>query len=42
MKKINHWIDGKNVGSPDYFTTTNPANGEVLAEVASGGEKNGY
>lgn len=39
MKKINHWINGKNVASSDYFTTVNPANGEVLAEVASGGEK---
>ncbi|NIF22289.1 MULTISPECIES: 5-carboxymethyl-2-hydroxymuconate semialdehyde dehydrogenase [Pantoea] len=39
MKKINHWIDGKSVASNDYFTTVNPANGEVLAEVASGGEK---
>ncbi|WP_315709915.1 5-carboxymethyl-2-hydroxymuconate semialdehyde dehydrogenase [Brenneria uluponensis] len=39
MKKINHWINGKNVGSDDYFTSTNPATGAVLAEVASGGEK---
>lgn len=39
MKKINHWINGKNFASQDYFTTSNPANGEVLAEVASGGEK---
>ncbi|MEQ4531462.1 MAG: 5-carboxymethyl-2-hydroxymuconate semialdehyde dehydrogenase [Mixta sp.] len=39
MKKINHWINGKNVTSSDYFTTRNPATGEVLAEVASGGEK---
>lgn len=39
MKKINHWIDGKNVGSKEYFTTTNPATGEVLAEVASGGKE---
>ncbi len=36
MNKINHWIDGKNVPERDYFTTVNPANGEVLAEVASG------
>ncbi|MDU2187717.1 MAG: aldehyde dehydrogenase [Klebsiella pneumoniae] len=38
MKKINHWINGKNVAGADYFHTTNPATGEVLAEVASGGE----
>ena len=38
MKKINHWINGKNVAGSDYFHTTNPASGEVLAEVASGGE----
>jgi len=39
MKKINHWINGKNISSSDYFTTSNPATGEVLAEVASGGER---
>ena len=38
MKTINHWINGKNVASKEYFTTSNPANGEVLAEVASGGQ----
>ena len=38
MKKINHWINGKNVAGNDYFQTTNPATGEVLADVASGGE----
>ncbi len=38
MKKINHWINGKNVAGNEYFHTTNPATGEVLAEVASGGE----
>ncbi len=38
MKKINHWINGKNVAGNDYFQTTNPATGDVLAEVASGGE----
>lgn len=31
MKKINHWINGKNVAGDDYFHTTNPATGEVLA-----------
>ena len=39
MKKINHWINGKNVAGADYFHTTNPATGEVLAEVASGTPK---
>lgn len=34
MKKINHWINGKNVAGADYFHTTNPATGEVLAEAA--------
>ncbi len=33
MKKINHWINGKNVAGADYFHTTNPATGEVLAEA---------
>lgn len=28
MKKINHWINGKNVAGADYFHTTNPATGE--------------
>lgn len=31
MKKINHWINGKNVAGNDYFQTTNPATGDVLA-----------
>ncbi|MFG1175527.1 5-carboxymethyl-2-hydroxymuconate semialdehyde dehydrogenase [Erwiniaceae bacterium CAU 1747] len=39
MKKINHWINGRSVASRDCFTTSNPATGEVLAEVASGGEQ---
>ncbi|CNC14788.1 5-carboxymethyl-2-hydroxymuconate semialdehyde dehydrogenase [Yersinia pseudotuberculosis] len=39
MKIVNHWIDGKNITSKDYFTTINPATGEVLADVASGGIK---
>ncbi|HDD0162448.1 TPA: 5-carboxymethyl-2-hydroxymuconate semialdehyde dehydrogenase [Escherichia coli] len=38
MKKVNHWINGKNFAGNDYFQTTNPATGEVLADVASGGE----
>lgn len=37
-EKVNHWINGKNVAGNDYFQTTNPATGEVLADVASGGE----
>ena len=36
--RSNHWINGKNVAGNDYFQTTNPATGEVLADVASGGE----
>ncbi len=39
MTMINHWINGKNVSSKEYFATTNPASGEVLAEVASGGQE---
>jgi 5-carboxymethyl-2-hydroxymuconic-semialdehyde dehydrogenase len=35
--KINHLIDGKPVGSSQYFETINPATQEVLAEVADGG-----
>ena len=35
--RIEHLINGKAVGSSDYFETTNPATQEVLAEVASGG-----
>jgi 5-carboxymethyl-2-hydroxymuconic-semialdehyde dehydrogenase len=36
--KINHLIDGKQVGSRDYFETLNPANQDLLAYVARGGE----
>ena len=35
--RIHHLIDGRAVESRDYFETVNPANQEVLAEVASGG-----
>ncbi|KVG39246.1 5-carboxymethyl-2-hydroxymuconate semialdehyde dehydrogenase [Burkholderia ubonensis] len=35
---IKHWIDGREVESRDTFTTLNPATGEVIAVVASGGE----
>ena len=33
MKKINHWINGKNVAGADYFHTTNPATGEEAGRV---------
>ncbi|MCE1644979.1 hypothetical protein LWT37_24225, partial [Enterobacter hormaechei] len=39
MTVISHWINGKNISSKTYFETTNPATGEVLAEVASGGQE---
>lgn len=29
MKKINHWINGKNVAGSEYFQTTNPASGSA-------------
>ncbi|KVL70498.1 5-carboxymethyl-2-hydroxymuconate semialdehyde dehydrogenase [Burkholderia ubonensis] len=35
---IKHWIDGREVKSRDTFTTLNPATGEVITDVASGGE----
>lgn len=34
---ISHWIDGRECDSRETFETLNPATGEVLAEVASGG-----
>ncbi len=37
-RRIDHLINGKPVGSVDYFETLNPATQEVLAEVASGGQ----
>ena len=36
--KIKHLINGQSVASDSYFETINPANQEVLAEVAAGGE----
>ncbi len=36
---IKHLINGKEVESAEVFETRNPATGEVLAEVASGGEE---
>ncbi|WP_431822741.1 5-carboxymethyl-2-hydroxymuconate semialdehyde dehydrogenase [Burkholderia sp. F1] len=35
---IKHWIDGREVASRETFTTLNPATGDVIADVASGGE----
>ena len=35
---ILHLIDGKKVDSPEHFATYNPATGEALEDVASGGE----
>ncbi|KVW39974.1 5-carboxymethyl-2-hydroxymuconate semialdehyde dehydrogenase [Burkholderia ubonensis] len=35
---IKHWIDGREVESRDTFTTLNPATGEAITDVASGGE----
>jgi 5-carboxymethyl-2-hydroxymuconic-semialdehyde dehydrogenase len=37
--RIHHLIDGAAVSGSDYFETVNPANQEVLAEVARGGER---
>ena len=37
--RIDHLIGGKSVVSDHYFETINPATQEVLAEVASGGER---
>ncbi|XPE50845.1 aldehyde dehydrogenase family protein [Shigella flexneri] len=36
-EKVNHWINGK-IWQVTTLQTTNPATGEVLADVASGGE----
>ena len=36
---IRHLINGESVDSAEHFETSSPATGEVLAEVASGGEK---
>ncbi|MBR8059703.1 5-carboxymethyl-2-hydroxymuconate semialdehyde dehydrogenase [Burkholderia dolosa] len=35
---IKHWIDGREVDSRETFTTLNPATGDAIADVASGGE----
>ena len=35
---ISHWIDGRECASRETFETLNPATGEVIAEVASGGD----
>ncbi|MGH8485878.1 MAG: aldehyde dehydrogenase family protein, partial [Pseudomonas sp.] len=34
---IKHWINGKEVESQETFTNYNPATGEAIGEVASGG-----
>ena len=40
--RIEHLINGKNVAGIDAFETVNPATQEVLADVASGGEKEAH
>ena len=35
---IEHLIDGKSMASRAVFENPNPATGEILAEVAAGGE----
>ncbi len=39
MKRLSHLIDGKAVDSDDSFRSVDPATQEVLAEVASGGQR---
>ncbi len=34
---IKHWINGREVESKDTFINYNPATGEAIGEVASGG-----
>ncbi len=34
---IKHWINGREVESKDVFENYNPATGELIGEVASGG-----
>ena len=34
---IKHWINGREVESREVFTNYNPATGEAIGEVASGG-----
>ncbi|SUB34725.1 5-carboxymethyl-2-hydroxymuconate semialdehyde dehydrogenase [[Pasteurella] mairii] len=38
MNIIKHWINGKEVSSEQTFENLNPATGEVICQVASGGE----
>lgn len=38
MDPVKHWINGRQVDSVERFVTTNPATGEAITEVASGGE----
>ena len=42
MKKINHWINGKNVAGADYFHTTNPATGETIVDETLTSFDNGF
>jgi hypothetical protein len=37
MSMIKHWINGREVESRDTFINYNPATGEAIGEVASGG-----
>src|SRR6266704_2885498 len=37
MHMIRHLINGKAVESAEVFANTNPATGEVIAEIAAGG-----
>jgi 5-carboxymethyl-2-hydroxymuconic-semialdehyde dehydrogenase len=39
LMRVQHLIDGARVSGSSYFETVNPANQEVLAEVARGGER---
>ncbi|WP_024972624.1 5-carboxymethyl-2-hydroxymuconate semialdehyde dehydrogenase [Ralstonia pickettii] len=38
MDPVKHWINGRQVDSVERFVTTNPATGEAIVEVASGGD----
>lgn len=38
MNTIKHWINGKEVASEQTFENLNPATGEVICQVSSGGE----
>ena len=38
MNTIKHWINGKEVAGEQTFENLNPATGEVICQVSSGGE----